>query len=122
MTDCKQHRDRIASAKVSLDDLERQGRWANYQIQSFERLARKCLPEILALLPADIDETTRAALVRLRVETANGNHMTIGSINTFLSVYASLRDAMPPYPPRCGAARKRAAHRNFDRMHRWEAP
>jgi len=118
----KNTRDRIASAKVSIDDLEQCGRWANDRIQQFEKLARHCLPEILAMLPADIDPATRSVLVRLRLETANDGRMTIDSINAFLSVFESLRDAMPAYPLRSSAARKRARDKNFQRMHRWETP
>ena len=62
----KTTRDKIAAGKVSLDELEQLGRWANDVITQFEMLARQCLPEILELLPADLDEATRAELVRLR--------------------------------------------------------
>ena len=113
----KNTRDRIASAKVSIDDLEQCGRWAQDYIEQFDNLARACLPEILAQLPADVDESTRSALVRLRLETANGNRMTIDSINAFLTIYESLRDAMPDYPPRSRAAIRRTEKRNFERRY-----
>jgi len=117
MTTDKATRDKIAAGKVSLDELERLGRWANDHIERFERMARQSLPEILALLPADVDESTRAVLVRLRLETANDERMTIDSINAFLSVFESLRDAMPDYPARCRAAIRRAEKQNFKRQY-----
>ncbi len=120
MTD-KATRDKIASARVGIHDLAYEGRSARDHIARFGKLAEQCLREILAALPADLDPATRAVLVRLRLEIAN-NSVSIETIDAFLSVYESLRDAMPPFPPRSRAAVKRARDKNFQRTYGLRTP